>query len=209
MDVLVVADASFDVQLAGVMAATIVETWTHGILQKGGRLRARCGAIGIDMLQGSIGAQSMLRKYKLGGGCAHLHPHVSSAAPVPHRVCPGKGFRGVVDESLVKSSMDAGYIALELNDRAAASSTWELKLPALSEHRFSKVEDLQNVSTEDKYLRPPKSFPAIDSIAIVGGTAYLVQITQDLKHDINVGLLSVLACLPSPPGREVCVGAAR
>ena len=93
--------------------------------------------------------------------------------------------------------MDAGGIALELSDRAAASSTWELELPALSEHRFSKVEDLQSVSTEDKYLRPPKSFPAIDSIAIVGGTAYLVQITQDLKHDINVGLLSVLACLPS------------
>ncbi|CAK0731510.1 hypothetical protein CVIRNUC_000004 [Coccomyxa viridis] len=140
-------------QLAGVMAATIVETWTHGVLQKGARLLTR--------------------------------------------VCPRKGFRGAVDESLVDSSMDAGGIALELSDRAAASSTWELELPALSEHRFSKVEDLQSVSTEDKYLRPPKSFPAIDSIAIVGGTAYLVQITQDLKHDINVGLLSVLACLPS------------
>ena len=93
--------------------------------------------------------------------------------------------------------MDGGDIGLELNGRAAASSTWELKLPVLSEHRFSKVEDLQHVSTEDTYLRPPKFFPAIDSIAIVGGTAFLVQITQDLKYDINVGLLSVLACLPS------------
>ena len=113
--------------------------------------------------------------------------------PVPHRICPERGFKGAVDESLV----DADDIGLQLNDRAAARGTWKLELPALSEHCFSQVEDLQYVTPGNKYLRPPKSFAAIDSIAIVGGTAYLLQITQDLKHDINIGLLSVLACLPS------------
>ena len=94
--------------------------------------------------------------------------------------------------------MDTDDVALQPDDTdAAESSTWKLELPALSGHCFSKVEDLQYVTIGDKYLRPPKSFPAIDSIAIVGGTAYVVQITQDLKHDINSGLLSVLACLPS------------
>ena len=93
--------------------------------------------------------------------------------------------------------MDADDIALKPDDRAAAESgTWKLELPAISEHCFSKVEDLQHVKTGDKYLRPPESFPAIDSIAMIGDTAYLVQITQDLKHGINIGLLSVLACLP-------------
>ena len=68
--------------------------------------------------------------------------------------------------------MDADDVALQPDDTdAAESSTWKLELPALSEHCFSKVEDLQYVTIGDKYLRPPKSFPAIDSIAIVGGTA--------------------------------------
>ena len=49
---LILADASSDVQLAGVMAATIVETWTHGVLQKGARLLTRCGAICSNGLQG-------------------------------------------------------------------------------------------------------------------------------------------------------------
>ena len=116
--------------------------------------------------------------------------------PVPHRICPERGFKGAVNESLV----DADDIGLKLNDRAAARGTWKIELPALSEHCFSQVEDLQYVTPGDKYLRPPKSFPAIDSIALVGGTAYLVQITQDLKHDINIRLLSVLACLPTHLG---------
>ena len=77
---------------------------------------------------------------------------------------------------------------------AAASSTWELDLPV---HYINRVEDLRDVPAGDLYVQPPMNFAAIDSVAIMGGTAYLMQITQEVGHDINVGLLSVLACLPA------------
>ena len=78
-----------------------------------------------------------------------------------------------------------------------ASSTWKFDLPALTVHYINRVEDLRDVPAGDLYVQPPMDFAAIDSIAIIGGTAYLVQFALDVKHDINVGLLSVLACLPA------------
>ena len=87
-------------------------------------------------------------------------------------------------------------IALVSRDNDAAVNTWVLELPALPVYHFNSVEELQNVPAGDKYLQPPLNFAAIDSIAIRGGTAYLLQITQNVEDDINVGLLSVLACLP-------------
>lgn len=95
-----------------------------------------------------------------------------------------------------EASTDMDDIALGLRDKAAAVDTWVLDLPALPVYHFNSVEELQNVLAGDKYLQPPLNFAAIDSIAIRGGTAYLLQITQNVEHDINVGLLSVLACLP-------------
>ena len=88
---------------------------------------------------------------------------------------------------------DSGNTALS---GVAASSTWKFMLPALPVHHISTAEDLRDVPAGDTYVQPPMNFAAIDSIVILGGTAYLMQITQDVKHDINVGLLSVLACLP-------------
>ena len=70
-------------------------------------------------------------------------------------------------------------------------------LPALPVHYISKVEDLLNVPAGNMYVQPPVNFAAIDSIPILGGTAYMVQITEDVERNITVGLLSVLACLPS------------
>ena len=99
-----------------------------------------------------------------------------------------------------EASTDMDDIALGLRDRAAAVDTWVLELPSLPVYHFNNVEELQNVSAGDKYLQPPMNFAAIDSIAIRGGTAYLLQITQNVEHDINVGLLSVLACLPPHVG---------
>lgn len=74
--------------------------------------------------------------------------------------------------------------------------TWDFDLPALPVQYISRVEDLRDVPGGDMYVQPPLNFAAIDSIAILGGKAYLVQITQNVKHSISVGLLSVLACLP-------------
>ena len=76
-------------------------------------------------------------------------------------------------------------------------STWDFVLPALPVQHISRAEDLLDLPDEDIYVQPPMQFAAIDSIAIVGCTAYLVQIAEDVKHDITVDLLSVLACLPS------------
>ena len=64
-------------------------------------------------------------------------------------------------------------------------------------HYINRVEDLRDVPAGDLYMQPPMDFAAINSVAIMGSTAYLVQITQDVEHDINVSLLSVLACLPA------------
>ena len=61
----------------------------------------------------------------------------------------------------------------------------------------AKFEDLLNVPAGNMYVQPPVNFAAIDSIPILGGTAYMVQITEDVERNITVGLLSVLACLPS------------
>ena len=92
---------------------------------------------------------------------------------------------------------------LDSNDRAstpegsgAASISWVLNLPALPLHYINRVEDLRDLPAGDLYVQPPIDFAAIDSIAIMGSTAYLVQITQEVEHHIDVGLLSVLACLP-------------
>ena len=74
--------------------------------------------------------------------------------------------------------------------------TWDFDLPALPVQYISRVEDLRDVPGGDVYVQPPLNFAAIDSIVILGGKAYLVQITQNVKHNISVGLLSVLACLP-------------
>ena len=71
--------------------------------------------------------------------------------------------------------------------------------PALPVQYISRFEDLLNVPAGDMYVQPQVNFAAIDSIVVVDGAAYLVQITEDPRHDITVGLLSVLAlgCLPS------------
>ena len=71
-----------------------------------------------------------------------------------------------------------------------------LQLPVLSVSHFQEVEDLQMLPAGDRYLQPPVNFAAIDSIGIVGDTAYLFQIAQGRRHGINEGLLGVLACLP-------------
>lgn len=74
----------------------------------------------------------------------------------------------------------------------------ELDLPALPSWRFSKVAELSTVPPGDRYLQPTGStFPAIDSIAVVGSTAYLIQITQNVDHGIKAGLLEVLRYLPA------------
>ena len=73
----------------------------------------------------------------------------------------------------------------------------KLNLPRLPASYFLGVESLSRLSPgEDKYLLPPPSFGAIDSIAIVGDVAYLFQITQDRQHKISEFLLAVLAYLP-------------
>ena len=152
------------------------------------------------------------------------------------RVCPRKGFRGPIDESILdpaqaahsspsvasasdssstqaplrnsksvfamtaasnEAEVNSGDAALRPNGSAVAKGTWGFTLPALSLHYISRVEDLLDVPAGDMYVQPPMHFAAIDSILIVGGTAYLVQTTENLKQGINVGLLSVLACLPS------------
>ena len=92
---------------------------------------------------------------------------------------------------------DSGDTALRPEGGGVAKSTWKFMLPLLPVHYISRVEDLLDVPAGDMYVQPPRSFAAIDSIAILGGTAYLVQITEDVERNITVGLLSVLACLPS------------
>ena len=70
-------------------------------------------------------------------------------------------------------------------------------LPELPASYFAGVESLSRLSAgEDKYLIPPEGFGAIDSIAIVGNMAYLFQITQNPRHEINEFLAVVLAYLP-------------
>ena len=70
-------------------------------------------------------------------------------------------------------------------------------LPALPVQYISRFEDLLDVPAGDMYVQPPMHSAAIDSILIVGGTAYLVQITENVRQNIDVSFLSVLACLPS------------
>ena len=65
-------------------------------------------------------------------------------------------------------------------------------LPALPAQYISRFEDLLHVPAGDMYVQPKSH----DSIAIVGGTAYLVQITADVGRDITVGLLSVWPVCP-------------
>jgi len=73
----------------------------------------------------------------------------------------------------------------------------ELCLPGLPTSYFHGVEwPSRLLPGDNKYLMPPQGFGAIDSIAIVGDTAYLFQITQGRGHDINNFLLVVLAYLP-------------
>ena len=95
-----------------------------------------------------------------------------------------------------QASADTGGSALGLQGAAEASSEGSLLLPELTEWFFYGVDDLQQLPAGDRWLQPPAGFPAIDGIAIVGKTAYLIQITRDLQHDLNAGLLSVLARLP-------------
>lgn len=72
-----------------------------------------------------------------------------------------------------------------------------LELPPLPVRFFWKAEHLSTLPPGDQYVQPTSSsFEAIDSIAIVGDKAYLLQITQDTQHAINAGLLNILACLP-------------
>ncbi len=96
-----------------------------------------------------------------------------------------------------EAGADSSDTALRPGGGGTAGSKWDFTLPALPVQYISRVEDLRDVPTGDMYVQPPMNFAAIDSIAILGGTAYLMQITQDIKHDLNVGLLSVLACLPA------------
>ena len=72
-----------------------------------------------------------------------------------------------------------------------------LELPSLPCWRFNKAAELSGVPPGNWYLQPTgSSFPAIDSIAVVGRTAYLIQITQNVDHGIKAGLLDVLKYLP-------------
>ena len=96
-----------------------------------------------------------------------------------------------------EAEVDSDDTALRPEGGGAARSTWDFMLPALPVQYINRVEDLRVVPAGDMYVQPPVNFAAIDSIVIMGGIACLVQITQDVKHDINVGLLSVLACLPA------------
>ena len=108
-----------------------------------------------------------------------------------------EGVRAVTAAGCSEAELDGNNRASTPEGSGAASSTWEFDLPALPVHYINRVEDLRDVPAGDLYVQPPMDFAAIDSIAIIGGTAYLVQFALDVKHDINVGLLSVLACLPS------------
>ena len=128
---------------------------------------------------------------------AHSSPIEASATDSSIPQAPAgesDGVRATTDRS--EARFDNGDRALRMENGAAASSTWKFTLPALPVHHISTVEDLRDVPAGDMYVQPPMNFAAIDSIAILGGTVYLIHITQDVKQDINVGLLSVLACLP-------------
>ena len=128
---------------------------------------------------------------------AHSSPIEASATDSSIPQAPAgesDGVRATTDRS--EARFDNGDRALRMENGAAASSTWKFTLPALPVHHISTVEDLRDVPAGDTYVQPPMNFAAIDSIAILGGTAYLIHITQDVEQDINVGLLSVLACLP-------------
>ena len=73
----------------------------------------------------------------------------------------------------------------------------EMKWPALSSWRFNNASQLETVPYGDRYLQPIGcSFPAIDSIAVVGHTAYLICITENVDCGIDAGLLEVLKYLP-------------
>ena len=72
-----------------------------------------------------------------------------------------------------------------------------LELPPLPCWRFNKAAELSGVPLGDWYLQPTgSSFSAIDSIAVLGRTTYLIQITQNVDHGIKAGLLGVLKYLP-------------
>ena len=74
----------------------------------------------------------------------------------------------------------------------------EVTLPALPSWRFSKAAELSTLPPGDRYLQPTGStFPAIDSIAVVGNTAYLIQMPQNTDHGVNAGLLELLRALPA------------
>ena len=94
-----------------------------------------------------------------------------------------------------KAEDDSGDTALRPEGGGVAKRTWNFMLPPLPVHYISRVEDLLGVPAGDMYVQPPVSFATIDSIVILGGTAYLVQITENVERNITVGLLSVLACL--------------
>ena len=129
----------------------------------------------------------------------HSSPSQASASDSSIPQAPAGGSNSVHAMTGVCSEAedDSGDTALRPEGGGVAKSTWKFMLPTLPVHYISGVEDLLNVPAGDTYVQPPVSFAAIDSIAILGGTAYLLQITEDVERNITVGLLSVLTCLPS------------
>ena len=125
-----------------------------------------------------------------------------------YRICPSKGSKGPVDVADTSSDSTSSASCDEERWRHAGRSPSPqelllmrsgdeiLELPQLEKTFLPSVEKLRGLSPGDLFLQPPAGFPAIDSICIVGNKAYLFQVTRDLAHKLNVGVLAVLACLP-------------
>lgn len=136
----------------------------------------------------------------------------SCYALAAYRTCPPKGYKGPVVKTASDTASSAGSASsaggassADSNGKLAQSKaedigsslpTMALELPRLSTKYISKAEDLSVLPPGDWYVEPLQGFAAIDSIAIVGNKAYLIQITQNPQHDINAGLLDVLEWLP-------------
>ena len=130
---------------------------------------------------------------------AHSSRDAASATDSSSTQAPTVNSTGVcaMTAACSEAEVGSGDAALGLEGSAAARSTWDLMLPALPVQYISRVEDLLDVPAGDMYVQPPMHSAAIDSILIVGGTAYLVQITENARQNIGLSFLSVLACLPS------------